>query len=253
MIWPAGRRWPWLAALVASTALAYVLPAASIVRHMSEKRHRLELFSLRIEGSASFFGDSAGEVQRSLSLIGERTEISADAVLSFKLPGRCRVDLSSVEGGKVAAALSHGKPRVEGAPPTAVVTALEHLCVLFATRSSSEGEAQDALMRHLERLKVNTTMTSLARFAGNVAYVIGATEPGAAQLWVYKTDEFWPARLRFTDAQGVAWDLRLVDYTSPATGEWFPRSVELYRDNALQVRLTGLRADNRSKLADTLF
>lgn len=247
------RRWAFVSLLVACTALAYVLPAISIVRHMTTQRDKLELFSLRVEGSITFFGDAAAEAQRSLSLIGERTEITADAVVALKPPGRCRFELSSVEGGKAAAVLSNGKPRAEGAPPPTIAAALEQLCILFANRSSSDAEAADLLLRHLAALKVNSERTSLARFAGNVAYVIGDTQPGAPQFWVYKTEEFWPARLRFTDAGAVAWDLRLVDFTSPATGEWFPRSVELYKNGALQLRLTGLRADTRSKLADTLF
>ncbi len=78
---------------------------------------------------------------------------------------------------------------------------------------------------------------------------VGEREP---QLWVYK-DAFLPARLRFLDAQGVLWDLRLLDYTSPATGEWFPRTVELARESEVLMRFTSLKADSKSKLADALF
>ncbi|MHB8879631.1 MAG: hypothetical protein ACYC8T_38570, partial [Myxococcaceae bacterium] len=69
---------------------------------------------------------------------------------------------------------------------------------------------------------------------------------------VYK-DSFLPARLRFTEADGVSWDVRFVDYASPATGEWFPRVVEVDRGGAPWLKFTGLTADAKAKLEDRLF
>jgi hypothetical protein len=241
-----------VAVLLASGALAYVLPGLSIVRRMAEVRDDLQLFSVRIEGGVTLSGSLAGEAQRSLALLGDRPEVQADGVVSLKLPGRCRFDVSSIEGGRFAAVTSGGKPRVEGATPAPVSLALEHLCVLLASRSSSAGEAKELLMRHLGQLKIDVGQTSLARFGGQVVYVIGAPGERTPQLWVYK-DLFLPARLRFADAQGAFWDLRLLDYTSPATGEWFPRTVELAKENEVVLRFTSLKSDVKTKLADTLF
>ena len=56
-----------------------------------------------------------------------------------------------------------------------------------------------------------------------------------------------------TDEQGAAWDVRFFDYASPASGEWFPRIVEVRRGGELLMRFTGLRADNKSSISDKLF
>lgn len=238
--------------LFTTSAIAYVLPGESIVRRMAEARDDLQLYSLRVEGRVTAQGALVPELQRSLALLGELEEIQADAVISLKLPARCRIDVSALEGGRFAAVSSGGKVRVEGATPPPFTRALEQVCVLLASRSSSDGDARDLLMRHLAKLKVDVKRTSLARFGGQVVYVIGATTDRAPQLWVYK-DVFLPARLRFLDEQGVLWDLRLLDYTSPATGEWFPRTVELAREDEVLFRFTSLKSDSKSKLADSLF
>ena len=60
-----------------------------------------------------------------------------------------------------------------------------------------------------------------------------------------------PARVRFTDDAKQPWDVRFLDYTSQATGDFFPRIVEVYKGTELHLRLTVLGADTRPEL-DTL-
>jgi len=92
--------------------------------------------------------------------------------------------------------------------------------------------------------------TWLARFGGQVAYVIGGSKDGDAQFWIFK-DSWLPARMRWTDG-GTRWDVRFVDYNSPA-GDWFPRAVEVSRDGERQVRFTTLSGDPRATVPDRLF
>src|SRR5262249_40357757 len=68
--------------------------------------------------------------------------------------------------------------------------------------------------------------------------------------WVFK-DSFLPARMRWSDG-GVQWDIRFVDYNSPA-GDWFPRVVEVARNGEREARFTTLSGDPRANLPDRLF
>lgn len=238
--------------LTSGISVAYVLPSSGILRRMTEARDDLHLFTLKVDGAITFAGQTTREAGAAFGLPADRPEIQTDASVLLKLPGRCRVEVNPVEGSHGAAVMSGGKLRVEGREVPALDVAIQQLCAILGNRSSSEGEAKAALVHHLQALKVDLGATSLARFGGQVTYVIGSPKPGKSQFWVYK-DEFLPARLLFTDAQGQPWDLRMSDYTSPATGDWFPRVVELYRGEELQVKFTALKADNKSGIADKLF
>ena len=80
--------------------------------------------------------------------------------------------------------------------------------------------------------------------------MVGGPKDGDAQFWVFK-DSWLPARIRWTDG-GTRWDVRFVDYNSPA-GNWFPRAVEVSRDGERQVRFTTLSGDPRANVPDRLF
>lgn len=236
-----------------AVALAYVLPSWAILRRMTEARDELHLFTLRVDGTVAFSGEATRQAAAALGVTADRPELISDAALLFKMPGRCRLDVTPIEGGKLAAVQASGKLRVEGTAVPAVSVAVQQLCALLGYRSSSEGEARGTVEKYLRSLKIDPEeRTSLARFGGTVAYVIGNPAEGRPQFWVYK-DAFLPARLRFTDEQGTAWDVRLLDYSSPATGEWFPRIVEVYRGAELQLRFTSLKADLKAPMPDKLF
>jgi hypothetical protein len=114
------------------------------------------------------------------------------------------------------------------------------------------GRVARQLERHLGTLKIELKKTSLGRFGGQVAYVLGEDGESKPQLWVYK-DSFLPARVKFLDGAGQLWDLKLLDYSSPATGEWFPRTVELFRGEEPVFKFTALKADGKAKIDDKLF
>jgi len=248
------RRAAVAAACLASTAaLAFVMPSFSILRHMTNARDDLSLFSVRIDGLASFHGTAVREAGAALGIPSDRPEILTDASFSLKLPGRCRLDFIPLEGNRAAAVDSNGKKRTEGGAVAVGQAALGPVCALLAVRSSSDNEARAAVERYLEQSKVDRSgKTWLARFGGDVAYVIGPRDDTRAQFWVFK-DTFLPARMRWSDEQGVSWDVRFYDYTSPATGEWFPRLLEVHRGGELVLRFTSLKADTKSTLADKLF
>src|SRR5262249_42748907 len=119
---------------------------------------------------------------------------------------------------------------------------------LFGARSAGDGRAE--LEAHLHKRGVNTGTSWLARFGGQVAYVIGGPKDGDPQFWGFK-GSWLPARIRLTDGR-TPWDVRLGDHNSPA-GDWSPGAVEVSRDGERQVRFTTLSGDPRANVPDRLF
>ena len=239
-------------ALVALSAGAYVLPGSSILRRMVDAREDLKLSTLKADGSVHFYGPGVKEAGAALGLPADRPELEADGTLYLKLPGRCRFEAKAAEGNAVAVVRSGGRQRVEGTAVPALEDAVRQVCAVLAVRGSSSASGREQVEEYLQSLGVAPRTTSLARFGGEVAYVLGEQGEGKPQFWVYK-EGFRPARVRYKDAKGTSWDVRFLDYTSPATGEWLPRSIEVWREGQRLTRFTALQGDARVKIADTLF
>ncbi|TSC33822.1 hypothetical protein [Corallococcus sp. Z5C101001] len=241
------------AVLVSLSAGAYVLPGGSILRRMVAAREEKHLSAFRVEGSVIFSSTAVPEAGAALNVTSDRPELQGDGVLSVKIPGRCRFDATSPESSnKAASVLASGRKRVEGKEVAAISVLVTQVCAILAQDSGSVQETRLAQEAYLQGLGVNTKLTSLARFSGEVAFVLGDPAEGKPQFWVYK-DAFRPARLRYADPAGTAWDVRFVDYASPATGDWMPRTVEVWRAGQRVLRFTALKADNRSAVSDNLF
>lgn len=239
-------------AAVLGLLLAYVMPTYSVLKRLASGRDELTVTALKIDGLGSVAPVIAKDVAEQLGTTWTSGELTLNAVVSLRFPGRCRLDLSSPESTRAMTfAWSNGKKRQEGGTLPAAAVALDELCSLLALRSGTDGESRAALEKHLAALKVNARDTSLGRFAGTVAFVVGDRADTSPQLWVYK-DRFLPARVRFTEG-GAQWDVRFLDYSSQATGEWFPRIVEVYKGSEQLLRLTVLSADGHAELNDVKF
>jgi hypothetical protein len=244
------RRALWAVALLLSTAaLAYVIPSFSILRRMVERRDGLRLTALRISGTATFAGAGARETATALGAPAER-EVQAEMAISLKIPGRCRVDVSTA-GGRSSSVFVQGKRRAEGTEIPSVSQAVMQICPLLALRSGAEGDARADVERYLRTIGIEERPSSLGRFDGRIVYIIGKTGPDQPQFWVYK-DSFHPARVLYRDGDGK-WDVRFRDFGSAVTGDWFPRIVEVARGEEILARFTALSADGRPQLADNLF
>jgi hypothetical protein len=241
-----------LGVLAALGAGAYVLPGGSIMRRMVAAREALEISTLKADGSLHFYGPGVNEAGAALGLPTDRPELEADGTVYLKLPGRCRFEARAREGNTVASVFSGGRKRVEGAEIAALSEAVQQICAVLGVRAESAVEGREVVEAHLRSLGIEPRTTSLARFGGDVVYVLGQQGEGKAQFWVYK-DGFRPARLKYKDGKGTAWDVRFVDYTSPATGEALPRTLEVWRGGERVMRFTVLTGDPRAKIADTLF
>lgn len=230
-----------LAVLAVRTALAYVPAPGAIFRHLLTGRDEQRVSTARVEGTLVLAGGAASEA-------GGQGEIQSDARIFLKLPGRCRLEASGPETGKLAVVQASGQVKNEGQAVTALSVGMGEVCALFGARSAGDGRAE--LEAHLRKRGVNVGSSWLARFGGQVAYVVGGPKDADSQFWVFK-DSWLPARIRWTDGS-TRWDVRFVDYNSPI-GDWFPRVIEVSRDGERQVRFTTLSGDPRASVPDRLF
>jgi hypothetical protein len=240
-----------LGILYAHPVGAYILPGTSILRRVIEQRDAMEVANLRVDGTLTFFGAARRDAARAFRLASGASDASSEAAMMVKAPGRCRIEVWTPDGSRVAAIFSRRRARFEGTEISALGTAVEQVCAILGGRSGSEAEGRAALERHLDILKVDWRRPFLARVGGQIAYVMGGASDTQPSFWVYK-DSFLPARLRWIDAEKAAWDLRLADYSSPLTGELFPRVVELSRNGELALRFNALKV-NQAVLPDKLF
>ena len=88
-----------------------------------------------------------------------------------------------------------------------------------------------------ERRRLAATFRTLYCNAAGERHSTCTRDASSPQLWIYK-DTPAPARLI---ARGGA-DLRLLQYGTPAAGEWFPRVIELWSSGQLAARFEVLES-----------
>jgi len=239
--------------LLVGLIVAYIMPSYGVLKRFANMRDDLTTTAMKAEGVAAVSPVLAKDVAALLGTTWNSGELNVNASLSVRFPGRCRLELSSPETTKtLVAAWSSGKKRSEGGDVPALSVALEQACALLSFKSGEEGATREQLSRHLTSIKVDQKSVMLARFNGTVSYLIGNKAEGQASLWVYK-ERFLPSRLKFTDETGAAWDVRFSDYTSQATGEVWPRVIEIVKGNEPQLRVMILNADLKADLSNVKF
>ena len=245
-----------LLVLWAGPALAYVLPVTGILKRLGQRREQLALATLEVRGTFAMPGDSARGAAAAVGLPLAGADPAAPALLTFKIPGRCRLELSPAdlpEAERPAAVVKAGQVAgvrgLERVPAAAAL--LRGVCALVGPRAGG-AEPDRAYAQELSRLGVPLAAAVLGRFNGQVAYVIGARPAEAKpQAWVDK--QTWqPVRVVFQAGGGLA-DVRLLDWGSPTGGDWFPRAVEVHQGGALQARFVTEKAAANPKVPDALF
>lgn len=233
--------------------VAYIMPSYGVLKRFASQRDDLTVSNLKAEGVAAVAPALAKDVSALMGVTWNSGELMLNASLSVRFPGRCRLELSSPESTKTLAATSSGgKAKSEGGEVAALLVGLEQACSLLSLKSAEEGATRDAVAKHLAAIKVDLRQVMLARFNGSVSYLLGQKVEGQSQLWIYK-DRFLPSRLKFTDEAGTAWDVRFSDYTSQATGEIWPRVLEVYKGNEAQLRVMVLNANAKADLSNVKF
>jgi hypothetical protein len=129
---------------------------------------------------------------------------------------------------------------------------LRFACPLIAYRGQTPPEAVASLRGFLSAVGVAPTLapTALARLYDRVTIVLGAQarQLDRPQLWIYK-DNAAPARL-LAVSNGSLDDLRLLQYGNPASGDWLPRVLELWRGANLRARFEALDSKGLNDAAD---
>ena len=234
-------------------ALAYIMPPYGVLKRYASQRDDLTVSNLKAEGVAAVSPAVAKDVAALMGITWNSGELMLNASLSVRFPGRCRLELTSTESTRVlVAASSGGKVRTEGGEVEALGVALQQACSLLSIKSNEDGATREAVGKYLASIKVDQKQVMLARFNGSVSYLIGQKLEGQAQLWIYK-DRFLPSRVKFTDDRGTAWDVRFSDYTSQATGEIWPRVLEVYKGAEPQLRVMVLNANTKADLSNVKF
>ena len=205
-------------ALLFAALLAYIPSSGSILRRTGARSS---------EGGKSKEATLSGQLQ-----LGDKAPQPAQLILRFPLS--CRF-----EGATTAAVKGTADRPVaseDGSGPAQELLRLA--CPFIAYRGLSSSDT-DRLLR-AAALSAGADLTAgsgLTRLGDRAAYVLGAgpREPSKPQLWIYK-DNGAPARLL---AQGGD-DLRLLQYGNPASADWFPRVIELWKGGQLAARFEAL-------------
>lgn len=236
--------------------LAVVMPTSGVLKRYAANRDGLHTSAMRAEGVLSVSPVLARELAPLLGVEWTSGQLELDATLSLRLPGRCRLDVTTPLTTKtLVVAVTNGAVRTEGGEVTALTRAVEEACQVLAVKNGDEGATREALLGTLHGLKVETKHISLARIDDSVqkvSYRIGDEADGAPQLWLFKED-FLPSRLRFADPKGQGWTIDFADYGSQATFDVWPRVLEVKRGAEPQLRLMMLRADLKADLSATKF
>ena len=256
------RRAPLVAAvlLLSTPALAYLLPGWSLVRKTEARRGDLGLRSLQIQGTLLLTGERAQKLSETLHQPLDQGQLALPAVASFKYPGRCRIELAAPGGAKRGPAVIDRNGVLAGGPELQFLQPLLALsCPLLTSRGGDEGTR--AIVEWMKNLGVDFQTTSLARFEGVIAEVIGADprEQTSSQVWIDK-DAFVPLRVIAKQGGAVA-DARFLDLGAPGSGaDTLPRIIELWRQSAsgggageMLARFTGTKADPNLDIDDALF
>ena len=244
------------ALLAAAPALAYLLPVTGILKRLSQKREDLALGSLEVRGTFLMGGEpgKAASQATGIPLLG--SELSVAAVVSIKMPGRCRLDLTAPdlsEAERPVVVVRQGKVTgMKGLERSAQAQALlRGLCAVLGERPGG-AEPDRPYAEELSRLGVPLGEVYLGRFGGRVAYVLGARpQEKKPQAWVDK-QTFQPVRVISTFA-GSLFDVRLLDYGSPVGGDWFPRAVEVHEGDELTARFVTEKVAANPRISDALF
>lgn len=237
---------------VAIPAVAYVLPTSAVLRKMGERRAALAVEALEVKGTLQADGPSAEGIAK-LAGLPAGGRVTVPARLLVKVPRRCRLELAPAdlpEAQRPFVALRDTRLTGALAEVPAAVALVKAACALLAVPAA--GNAAGPYGAALAARGVAVTETSLGRFDGRLAYVIGGRAQEAKPLVFVDKETFQPMRLVSREG-GALLDVRLLGWGSPTGGDWFPRAIEVHEGEAPRLVLTTEHTAANPKLPDTAF
>ncbi|MDY6830344.1 MAG: hypothetical protein SWC96_00640 [Thermodesulfobacteriota bacterium] len=156
--------------------------------------------------------------------------------------------------------VSEKTKRIHVATPEATLTVVDGHVVSTA-QSPLMGYREPLLCRdrkllaaRLAGMGIDTTVSSLGRLDGTVAYVVGARFPdtSASQIWVDK-ETFLPFRLITHDPREKTPVEARYSQWHKAASFWFPMHIEIYRNHRLIQTICSHAVTKKSAFESGLF
>ena len=259
------------------TAFAYVLHGKHILEMMTEKIGRAK--SLYISQKVTFYyiapspqipeagdEDSADAIQSEPSNMDTGTAaavpteehltpdvVEMDESLRYLISEAFRSDIITDDNQRIHVFTNGEALTIIGGAVRATSQTRFDLykdVLLFRTRPE--------LVERLFRLGVDVSVSSLGRFEGRIAYVIGAQYPDESvdQLWVDHTT-FLPLRWIIVNGTGGfssnPLDVRYFDWWQLDDSFWYPSRIEFYQNNQLVRMIKVQRYEVDPALSRDLF
>jgi outer membrane lipoprotein-sorting protein len=235
--------------LVAGPSFAYVLPGLQILDLAAQKsgqtgrllvKQKVTVYASEkadADSSESAGNTSPLPANQPLSTEGANQTAASGSDQPLELNETLRYDMS---GAFRSDQSGSGWQRIHVSSDDQAVTVLNR--AITARSETVDDQYKDimlyrsrqALADRLSRLGVDTSVSSLGRFEGQVAYVIGAEYPDEklSQLWVDK-EAFRPLRLIIVEpGSASALDIR-YDEWRPRGSVWYPMHIEFYQSGRL--------------------
>jgi hypothetical protein len=236
-------------------ALAVALPAEAfrpttrwILDQAAGKQEARAVKSLKVEQEATLFG--VPTAPRGLGA-SQRTWLLS--------PFQLRVELELPEGTDVRVQTpqraQHTRP---GQRPEAQRGAPDLLAAFVGGGPPAERrQVGEQMLKDLQRLQVDPSVVSYARFDGRVAYLIGSKpwEKDKPQVWLDK-ESLHLLRVVEVEKRGEALFVRDTHYTgygSAEAGAWFPKVIEVYEGGALKLRAVTRAVEKNEAIDRGLF
>jgi hypothetical protein len=222
--------WVLLLGLIAGPAIARVPTVNLLLDKLTQVRSKQQV----------------GRAQLTVRCRGVSGAESRDERILIKAPGMVRRERGT-DVVEICRAEKCWQQR--GSAPAVPLSGWSYLQYLFF----AEKPSGDRYQSMLTSLKVNIKETTLARFHGKVAYIIGAKEweRDRPQLWIDK-DSFLPLRLFVHDGTSLV-DIGWFNWGGRTGGNYFPSEVEVARDGKIFERCELVDINTTLKISDDLF
>lgn len=239
-----------LALVLASPSFAFRPSSRWLVQQAVQAQLERKVETLRVEQEATLFG--IPEAPRGLRA-NERTWLRNPGEIrnEIDLPAGTRVMLRTEKKQKVQEV--DGSGRLDSDLPDVVSR------FLAGGSPLGERELSQGILDDLRKLKVDLDRVSFGRFQGRVVYIVGAKagELDKPQVWFDKDSLLLTRLVRQLptpdSGENQRQDIRLLGYGSPEGGNWFPKVIEIWRNEELRKRSVTREVDRNQKLSKKLF